>query len=318
MTKRKALTEAQWLASTSGDALLCHLEQHVVITRISGGRRLLRLFCCACCREAWHLFTDQRSRRAVELAEQFADGRAGKDQLRAAWAQAREVGRAAEEALRQDLSDLPHGGPLGQEANKARFVAYAAEWVTADRRAVRAAQIVSRSLNAAQASGLTPEAATAKCREGDALQCALLRDIFGNPFRPRPTLDREWLEWDGGLVRNMARSIYDERAFDRLPVLADALEDAGCADQAILAHCRAPGRHARGCWVLEEYLQHYHKRSNIETTISAIKRKFGGSVMSTNDAAMVNEVLCKLLCQNLTCLIEEQEALGIVPVFWKD
>jgi hypothetical protein len=64
--------------------------------------------------------------------------------------------------------------------------------------------------------------------------------------------------------------------------------------------------------------QHYHKRSNIETTISAIKRKFGGSVMSTNDAAMVNEVLCKLLCQNLTCLIEEQEALGIVPVFWKD
>ena len=68
----------------------------------------------------------------------------------------------------------------------------------------------------------------------------------------------------------------------------------------------------------EEYLQHYHKRSNIESTISAIKRKFGASLLSKTDAAMVNEVLCKLLCQNLTCLVAEQEILGIVPVFWKD
>ncbi len=68
----------------------------------------------------------------------------------------------------------------------------------------------------------------------------------------------------------------------------------------------------------DEYLKHYHKRSNIETTISAIKRKFGDSVMSKNDAAMVNEVLCKLLCHNLTCLVQEQEKLGIALVFWKD
>jgi hypothetical protein len=68
----------------------------------------------------------------------------------------------------------------------------------------------------------------------------------------------------------------------------------------------------------EEYMAHYHKRSNVESTFSAIKRKFGDSVMSKNDVAMVNEVLCKILCHNLTCLIQEQEELGIVPVFWKD
>jgi hypothetical protein len=68
----------------------------------------------------------------------------------------------------------------------------------------------------------------------------------------------------------------------------------------------------------EEYMTHYHKRSNVESTFSAIKRKFGDSVMSKNPVAMVNEVLCKVLCHNLTCLIQEQETLGIVPVFWKD
>lgn len=68
----------------------------------------------------------------------------------------------------------------------------------------------------------------------------------------------------------------------------------------------------------EEFLQHYHKRSNVESTFSAIKRKFGDSVRSKNPTAMVNEALCKILCHNLTCLIQEQETLGITPVFWKD
>ena len=68
----------------------------------------------------------------------------------------------------------------------------------------------------------------------------------------------------------------------------------------------------------EEYLAHYHKRSNIESTFSAVKRKFGASVASKTDTAQANEVLCKILCHNLTCLIQEQETLGIVPIFWKD
>lgn len=67
-----------------------------------------------------------------------------------------------------------------------------------------------------------------------------------------------------------------------------------------------------------DFLAHYHKRSNVESTFSAVKRKFGDSVRSKTDTAMVNEVLCKLLCHNLCCLIQEQCILGIEPVFWTE
>jgi len=67
----------------------------------------------------------------------------------------------------------------------------------------------------------------------------------------------------------------------------------------------------------EEFLAHYHQRSNVESTFSAVKRKFGDAVMSKTDTAMVNEVLCKLLCHNLCCLIQEHTTLGIEPIFWK-
>jgi hypothetical protein len=78
----------------------------------------------------------------------------------------------------------------------------------------------------------------------------LLRDLVGNPFR-RPTVDPAWRAWGGGTVPKLAQAIYDQRAFDRLPVLADALEDAGCADPELLGHLRGPGPHARGCWALD-------------------------------------------------------------------
>jgi hypothetical protein len=57
--------------------------------------------------------------------------------------------------------------------------------------------------------------------------------------------------WNDGAVVKLAESIYTERAFDRLPILADALEDAGCTDAAVLDHCRGPGPHVRGCWVVD-------------------------------------------------------------------
>jgi transposase len=68
----------------------------------------------------------------------------------------------------------------------------------------------------------------------------------------------------------------------------------------------------------EEYMQHYHKRSNVESTFSAIKRKFGDSIRSRTENAMVNEALCKILCHNICCLIQEQCELGIEPIFWKE
>jgi hypothetical protein len=94
----------------------------------------------------------------------------------------------------------------------------------------------------------------------EAEHCRLIRDIFGNPFRPLPPrkgkrawqdIQRRWLTWQGGEVPKLAQAIYEERAFDRLPVLGDALEEAGCTDRPILDHCRGPGQHVRGCWVVD-------------------------------------------------------------------
>jgi hypothetical protein len=74
-----------------------------------------------------------------------------------------------------------------------------------------------------------------------------VRDIFGNPFRP-VRVDPSWRTTDAVAL---ARGIYAERAFDRLPILADALEDAGCTNAGMLTHCRAPGPHVGGCWVID-------------------------------------------------------------------
>ena len=78
----------------------------------------------------------------------------------------------------------------------------------------------------------------------------MLRDIFRNPFRPI-SLDAAWLWWNDGTVRKIAQVIYDDRTFTHMPILADALEEAGCTEQSILNHCRSGGEHVRGCWVVD-------------------------------------------------------------------
>jgi hypothetical protein len=89
--------------------------------------------------------------------------------------------------------------------------------------------------------------------EERAEQAKLLRDIIDNPFRPA-SVNPDWLNWNAGTARKIAQAIYEERAFDRMPILADALEDAGCTERAILDHCRQPGEHVRGCWVVDLFL----------------------------------------------------------------
>jgi hypothetical protein len=90
----------------------------------------------------------------------------------------------------------------------------------------------------------------------------LLRDLFGNPFRPRPPKGRKagtlWRNelaslqsWNDGLVVKLAQSMYDGRVFDAMPILADALEESGCTDIDVLNHCRQSGEHVNGCWVID-------------------------------------------------------------------
>lgn len=101
-------------------------------------------------------------------------------------------------------------------------------------------------------------------------RAALLRDIFGNPWKPVASLYRlakldnsGWsglkkipaVDWLTPTVLALARAVHDGRAFGRMPVLADALEEAGCADEAVLSHCRGAGPHCRGCWVIDLILE---------------------------------------------------------------
>jgi hypothetical protein len=78
-------------------------------------------------------------------------------------------------------------------------------------------------------------------------QCEIIRCVFANPFRPVAFHPR----WRTADVVGVARGIYEDRAFDRLPLLADALMDAGCADDQVPSHCRSDGPHVRGCWVVD-------------------------------------------------------------------
>ena len=78
----------------------------------------------------------------------------------------------------------------------------------------------------------------------------VFRDLFGNPFRP-VAFDSRWKTVD---VVGLARGIYEDRAFDRMPLLADSLMDAGCSEDQVIAHCREPGAHYRGCWVVDAVL----------------------------------------------------------------
>jgi hypothetical protein len=98
-------------------------------------------------------------------------------------------------------------------------------------------------------------AMTLKNKEAHATEVSVLaglaRDVLGNPFRPVPAVDAAWLKREAGAIHMLATGIYEQRAFRRLPLLADALEDAGCTDADLLGHLRGPGPHVRGCWAVD-------------------------------------------------------------------
>ena len=140
-----------------------------------------------------------------------------------------------------------------RDSNPNRFLDYAHQ-KTADQGAWNAADEVLQALSDFTGNSLDVADATnplilEEWLEGGDLEheVGLLRDIFGNPFRPA-TMEPAWIT---PTVKRLAETIYADRAFDRLPILADALEEVGCTNAEILVHCRGPGPHVRGCWVVD-------------------------------------------------------------------
>jgi hypothetical protein len=260
------VTESDWLSSTDPQAMLSFLRDRGPVSE-----RKLRLFAVACCRRALHLLVDQASREAVVFAERLAEGGPAREEAVAAWGAARQAtegwrdahaggtrGEAATErvmeALVQTLAD-----PCGVEA-----AVLAARGLAHEEGERSSAGEEARTFRAWAAARGTPEeqpalrvwaseggrvqgVVAAAMRVEQSVQSSILRDIFGNPFAPIDFLP----EWRTEAVVALARGIYEERAWERMPVLGDALEDAGCHDPEVLEHCRGAGPHHRGCWVVD-------------------------------------------------------------------
>lgn len=223
------MTEVAWLAGTDPRPLLKFLGNQI-------GPRKLRLFGVECCKQFMRVL-DHRGTSALETAERYAEGLCGADELEAA--------RTAAMVAFNEFDDSHPWGP-GDETGW-ESAADAVEWLC--RKELHREFIVGIAMGSAHVWGWlhAPGMKRAMRRFAFAEQSRLLRDIVGNPFRPG-VFDPRWRTAD---VTELARTIYEDRAFDRMQILADALMDAGCADEQVLGHCRSAGPHVRGCWVVD-------------------------------------------------------------------
>jgi hypothetical protein len=247
------MTEAEWLACTDPQPMLEFL-------RCKASDRKVRLFAVACCRRVWSGLEHEEFRDAVRKAESFADGLADRTEMLQAHEKARAIfvklhgkdngprkdngpGAALTasgfpsppKSLLQRIADALDDPWWEDEFDKGDPLAPAL--VTA-RHAARAAADLQGERNVLDSPVTIGE---------DRAQTALVHCVFGNPFRPRPVC-AAWLTRE---VRALAASIYAERAVDRMPLLANALEASGCTNTDLIEHCRSGGDHARGCWVVD-------------------------------------------------------------------
>jgi hypothetical protein len=187
------------------------------------------------------------SRRAVEMSKRYVDGLVAREEMIEveSWAY-----REAEES-----DNLRATGRAAWAVRAATWVGFAGVLEGAGHVEWHAAwEAVTLAKTARYEEGYGVRASLREDEDGYYL--LRLRDIFGPlPFRA-VTCNPVWFLWSGGTVQRLAASAYDERDFspERMGVLADALEDAGCADPDILNHCRRPGVHVKGCWVVDALL----------------------------------------------------------------
>jgi hypothetical protein len=218
------MTEEQWL---TGD-----LKKMLKYLHRRGSERKRRLFAVACCRRVWPLLHGPQCHNALETAERYADGLVPKRELSTAESDAHEA-----YPLCRDAGDEPNA-----TAADAVYAATCADvgWDIAEAASSGATAAVASAAPRGRAKDV-------KAAEG-AAQLALLRETFGNPFRPIEFAPA----WRTSDVKLLAEGIYKDKAFDRMPILADALQDAGCDIDELLNHLRdTTATHVRGCWALD-------------------------------------------------------------------
>jgi hypothetical protein len=231
------MNETTWRSCTDPALLLRFHERDL-------SDRKLRLFACHCVRRVWPLLTREPVQQAVMTAERFADRAAQRDELRAGWQAVRKalstapLGTRWEDALMAALDATSEQVTTYYAGDAARLAALAldADWRKTHVKAERPG-------DRERLRGGSPDER--------AVQCKVLRDLL--PFEP-VEIDPAWLAWAGGQVVSLAQTIYDEQRWQDLPVLADALEEAGCSEERILSHCRGGGMHVRGCWLVDRLL----------------------------------------------------------------
>jgi hypothetical protein len=230
------MTEAEWLECTDPWPMMAFIRDKI-------SKRKLCLFALACCERIPRVVSDPVASRILNVVALFADGIEGEWQrglqeecARAHWLEAHDQFRAE------------------SDNSEETFAAWDAVLATISMRA----DFFERAARSA-AIAIVPEeddeeetGEDSPLRQAEhAEQCRLMRDLIGCSLFRSVEFDKSTLQWNNGLVAKLAQGIYDDRAFERMPILADALEDAGCHDADILAHCRSEGPHVRGCWVID-------------------------------------------------------------------
>jgi hypothetical protein len=235
------MTEAEWLACTDPQPMLGFL-------RGKARERKLRLFACGCSRRIVGLLPMPL---VLDIAERFADGLTDADELAAA---RRAAQRVFPRPPNQVASQVPPLTGWQVMAGLSTHHAISPDAARVVHEVARAAAVALGERGRAEGRPASQQQAVGEAER--AAQADLLRDIFGNPWRPA-TVPAPVLAWDGGTVRRLAEAVYAERQMPagtlnpaRLAVLADALEEAGCADEAVLSHLRSEGHTfgGVGCW----------------------------------------------------------------------
>ncbi len=229
------MEEQEWLTTTDDLAMLRFLGDKSSV-------RKMRLFLCGCARASWERMPISWLRELVVEAEIIADADGDVERLQAA---NRELLLFFRSNLNENETVL-----LRQRMSELLSVYGTWDWDTTAR--TGAISFIQLVYAASFRNHMLPRLATTSAwryarGELSTAACPLLRDVIGNPFRP-VVFDPSWrTEHTVGIAAKM----YEEREFAAMPILADALQEAGCEDAVILAHCREPGVHVRGCWVVD-------------------------------------------------------------------